>query len=364
MEAVINSGLTIDETRAWLALLKCPRFGVVSFQKLNQSLQNPLQVFSLSVDELHEIGLSNPQIKYFLAPDWQQVDTQLAIMESERIYLIPYTNDYYPQLLQQTARPAIAFFVQGDINLLNQSQIAFVGSRNPSTYGLQVTKYLIEGLVSSQTVITSGMAIGIDGAAHQAALESGIPTIAVMGAGHQHIYPKRHQYLASQIKEQGLLLTEFFPDVPPVQHNFPRRNRIIAGMATGVVMVEASIKSGSLITTQYAVDEGREVFTVPGNIFNPLSQGAHHLIQQGAKLVTCAADIVEEYGLQNLQVDTKNHLAESRLLASVDYDITSVDRIAQRTGIPIQQVLTELLDLEIQGRVIAAPGGYIKVANP
>ena len=212
--------------------------------------------------------------------------------------------------------------------------------------------------------ITSGLAIGIDGLAHKAALKNGCPTIAVLGSGFQHIYPKRHLRLADEIAESGLLVTEFSPEVPPIQHNFPRRNRIIAGLTNGTVVVEAAIKSGSLITAQFALEEGRDVFAVPGNIFNPLSAGTHHLIQQGAKLITNAADIVEDYLiLPATQPVTKNHLAGSQLLASVDHDTTPVDVIVQRSNLPVDQVLTELLDLEVQGAVAAVPGGYVKVAT-
>mgnify|MGYP000400660977 CR=1 FL=1 len=353
-----------EKLKLWLALLKCPQFGVVSFLRLKALLPEPTDVFALPATELIHYGLTEPQIAYFRRPDWQYIERLMAWMHSHRVLLVPYGSPHYPELLASTARPPVALFVKGQLNLLQRPQIAFVGSRNPSHYGKQVTQYLIQQLASTQVCITSGLAIGIDGLAHKAALQSDCPTIAVLGSGFQHLYPKRHVRLADEIAENGLLITEFLPDVPPIQHNFPRRNRIIAGLTNGTVVVEAAIKSGSLITAQFSLEEGRDVFAVPGNIFNPLSAGTHHLIQQGAKLISSAADIVEDYlSMPVSQSVTKNHLAGSKLLASVDHDTTPVDVIVQRSNLPVDQVLTELLDLEVQGAVAAVPGGYIKVAT-
>jgi len=348
----------------WLALIKCPRFGFVPLLKLQQTLPDPTQIFSLKKSEWHYFGLQAEQIKNLANTDWTYIDALSEYLFENDISFIPYAHSYYPELLLNSARPPIGLFVKGNLELLHSAQIAFVGSRSPSHYGKQVTQQLIQELATCKVTITSGLAIGIDGAAHQSALKHQCPTIAVMGSGFKHIYPKRHQQLACEIAQDGLLISEFLPDVPPVQNNFPRRNRIIAGLCNGVVVVEAAVKSGSLITAQYALEEGRDVFAVPGNIFNPISAGCHHLIQQGAKLITSAADIVEDYLILPVkQQVTKNHLAGSQLLASVDHDTTPVDVIVQRSNLPVDQVLMELLDLEVQGAITAVPGGYVKVAT-
>lgn len=366
MEAKIESDaplLSFDEIVKWLALLKCPRLGYVSFSKITEHLAEPLDVFSLNGKELSRFGLFEPQVNYLQNPNWQYAQQMADWLLSNQIQLLPLIHTDFPELLKQTARPPLALFVKGNYNLLSSIQVAFVGTRKPTPYGEQATQALIEQLPQSVT-ITSGLAIGIDGVAHKSALAFGKNTIAVMGTGFQLIYPKRHQFLAEQIAQQGCLVSEFLPDVPAVQHNFPRRNRIIAGLSQGTLVVEAAIKSGSLITAQYALEEGREVFAIPGNIFSDVSQGGHQLIQQGAKLVTTAADIVEEWqGFSPITAtEEKKHLAGQKLLASVDHDTTPVDVIVQRSNLPVEQVLMELLELEVQGAVIAVPGGYIKVA--
>lgn len=358
-----TSGLTTEQTRLWLALLKCPRFGWVSFQKLQQQVSDPTAVFNLSARDIDALPLFPKQKTYLKQPDWDYAERYANWLEQQQIQLIPYEHPLYPELLLPSARPPIALFVQGQLESLLQSQLAVVGTRSPTPYGQQVTESLIAELSGQSLTITSGMAIGIDGVAHKAALSAGLATVAVMATGFAHLYPKRHRALAEQICQQGALVTEFLPDVPPVQHNFPRRNRIIAGMAFGTLVVEAAVKSGSLITAQYALEEGRDVFAVPGNIFNPVSAGGHQLIQQGAKLVANAADIMEEqdlFKIPRLNI-ARNDLAENKLLASVDHDTTPVDVIVQRSNLPLDQVLMELLELEVQGNIVAVPGGYMRV---
>ena len=355
-----------SELRPWLALSLCPKLGIVMLRKLEALLPNILNVFQLPITEFPNYKLTPNQVNSILNPDWQFIDKLIEWFETHQVNVLPFTHVLYPQLLLNTARPPVLLFVKGNIDLLSQAQIAFVGSRNPTAYGSQVTKSFVKDLVDVNVVITSGLAIGIDGIAHKAALSSGGHTIAVLGSGLNNVYPKRHILLAEQIVEQdGLLVTEFLPDVPPVQFNFPKRNRIIAGLSNGTVVVEAAIKSGSLITAQFAVEEGRDVFAVPGSIYNSLSDGCHHLIKQGAKIITCSSDIIEEYMElpQAAKFSNKKDLAEDKLLASVGHDTTSIDVIVQQSNLPVEQVLTRLLSLEVEGLVIAVPGGYLKVCT-
>ena len=387
-----------DEALKWLTLLQCPQLGIATLSKLSTYLPSLLDVYDLkSLGVLDQKDKSRAgstlalesentaQIKRPLLSEKQQsflanyrsvAAGQLEYLRENNIHLISIESDEYPTHLKQTSRPPIMLFGKGNIELLQSPQIAFVGSRTPTAYGSQVTRHLVEELVHNGFSITSGLALGIDAISHQAtvnAVTAGLAgashntgTIAVMGSGHQHLYPKRHARLAQQIEESnGLILSEFLPNEKPQQYNFPRRNRVIAGLSLGTVVVEAATRSGSLITAQHAIEEGRDVFAVPGNIFNAVSAGCHELIQQGAKLITCAADILEDYSevIKNPPQVVKKVLAESNLLANVDYDTTPVDVISQRSNLPMEKVLIELLDLEIQGLVAAVPGGYCRVAT-
>lgn len=355
-----------EELVKWLALLKCPRLGIKQFNFLTGVLPHPLMIFTMKSADLAHYKITAQQQSFISQINWEAFKSELDWLLQSDICLIPITSSRYPKLLKHTARPPLVLFVKGDISVLEQVQIGLVGSRSPSPYGEKATRYFASELAKTGVVVTSGMAIGVDGIAHKSCLLAGGKTIAVMGSGFKHIYPKRHYELFDQITQQGAVISEFLPDVPPIQYNFPRRNRIIAGLCNGTLVVEAAIKSGSLITAKYALEEGRDVFSIPGNIFNPLSEGGHHLLQQGAKLVTKVDDIVEEYvditysPQSTSPITQKNNLAASQLLASVDHDTTPVDVIVQRSKLPVEQVLTELLDLEVQGLVAAVLGGYIR----
>jgi DNA processing protein len=263
-------------------------------------------------------------------------------------------------------------FATGNKAHLQKPQIAIVGSRRASLQGKRIANDIAFGLSSNGVVVTSGLAMGIDSAAHQGALSGSTGTIAVMGTGPEKIYPAKNSKLYEAINNDGgVSVTEFFPGQGPKPWHFPRRNRIIAALSLGTLVVEAKIKSGTLITANLAADMGREVFAVPGNIFHEYSEGCHWLIQQGAKLVTNINDILDEVGVQpeqlGLNVDeqneksTANSLATDKLLASVDYDITAIDVIAQRNALSVSQAMASLLEYELRGLVAAVPGGYVKL---
>ncbi len=368
-----------ESVNSWLTILQCPQLGIATLHRLKPALDSITDLTVLPTSRLKELGLKAAQIQHFkkhsqhprqqqhqqYANQQNQNEVIADYLSNNNITLISIEDRRYPALLKETVRPPIVLFAQGDLSLLNAPQMAFVGSRVPTQYGIDATKVIVRDMVSAGYVITSGLALGIDCAAHEQALTSGGKTIAVMGGGHANIYPKRHLNLARQIVENGVLLSEFLPFQIPQQFNFPRRNRVIAGLCKGTIVVEGAQKSGSLITAKYALESNRDVYAVPGSIFNPIAQGTHQLIQQGAKLVTSGADILIEYGqvIEKSKGIVKNHLAGSKMLASVDHDTTSVDVISQRSNLPVEQVLMELLDLEIQGQVIAVPGGYSRVVT-
>jgi DNA processing protein len=347
----------------WLTLLQCPNLGIASLTKLHKKFPSLISIFDAPVSLLKKYNLTNEQIQYLAKPHKHQ--KVVDYLSKNNIKLISIDDPQYPFHLYQTCRPPIALFAQGDLSLLKYDQIAVVGTRTPSEYGIQITEKLVADLVSQGYVITSGLALGIDTVAHKAALNHGGSTIAVLGTGHAHIYPKRNQELAKKVAADGLLLSEFLPFTTPKQFQFPQRNRVIAGLSKGTLVTEAATRSGSLITAQFALDENRDVFATPGNLYCDMAKGTNKLIQQGAKLVMTAADIVEEYQdlIQTSQINVKNDLADNKLLVSVDLNTTPVDVISKRTNLPVDRLLSELLELEMQGFVAAVPGGYIRVLN-
>lgn len=264
----------------------------------------------------------------------------------------------------------IALFAEGDLDALRLPQIAIVGSRNPTPTGTQVAERFARALAGAGVCITSGLATGIDAAAHSGALKADGMTIAVCGRGLADVYPARNRELAARIAASGLLLSEYTPDTAPARSHFPARNRIIAALTLGTLVVEAAPGSGSLITAKQAANFSREVFAIPGSIDNPLSKGCHQLIREGAHLTESAADIVEILGSDMVKrpvtVATKNRdlrsletdiPAHQQLLSALDDTPTTVDTLASRTGMSTAEISSTLLILELQGTVAIAPGG-------
>ena len=266
--------------------------------------------------------------------------------------------------------------MKGDATLLTSQQLAIVGSRNPTPSGTNNARKFAQELVEYGFTITSGLAIGIDAASHLGALSKGGKTIAVLGTGLAHIYPKSHLKLAQQVAEQGALVSEYPLKTSAKPENFPRRNRIICGLSLGVLVVEATLHSGSLITARFAAEQSREVFAIPGSIHNPLSRGCHHLIRQGAKLVDSTSDILEEMNpviletliketqadevkSQSLSKDTKTiGAAEKALLDNIGFELTTIDQLVDRTQKSIPVIAEILFSLELAALIYRVPGGY------
>jgi DNA processing protein len=315
-----------------------------------------------------------PRLRAYLAnPDWAGVERDLAWTEQPHNHAITLADAAYPALLREIAGPPLLLFVRGNPAVLSLPQLAIVGSRNPTEGGRRTTRELAAHLASAGIVITSGMALGVDAAAHEGTLEAGGLTIAVTGTGLDRVYPARHRELAHRIAETGALVSELPPGTPPTPTNFPRRNRIVSGLALGTLVTEASLKSGSLITARLAIEQGREVFAIPGSIHSPLARGCHALIRQGAKLVETAQDIVDELPalLGHLaggggeeragapRPDESAALPEDhrRLLDLMGFDPVSPDELASRSGWSIAEVSSTLLLLELQGWVSSQSGG-------
>ncbi|QMV50200.1 DNA-protecting protein DprA [Ewingella americana] len=338
---------------------------------------------------LSSYGLSEEQIQSFFNIESQRIFTALDWLEAESHHLITLQDAHYPLMLKHISSAPPVLFVKGQLPVLATPQLAMVGSRHYSDYGEQWAQYFAAGLVSSGFTITSGLALGIDGISHRAALEAGGKTIAVLGSGLMKIHPRSHLGLADRILESGgALVSELWPDTPAMPANFPRRNRIISGMSAGVLVVEASLRSGSLITARYALEQDRDVFALPGPLENATSVGTHWLIKQGAYLVTEPNDIAEQIGSGLTWLPTAIHASSSQtahsgaqsstkeiiyaqdnevelpfadVLANVEYEVTPVDVVAERAGQPVPDVVGKLLELELAGWIAAVPGGYVRI---
>jgi DNA processing protein len=311
-----------------------------------------------------------------IQPNWSQVERDLNWLErTPNAHILTLADADYPAILKKTAYPPPILFVVGDVACLNEPQIAMVGSRTPTTVGIKNAYHFAQCFAKLGFTITSGLAVGIDGMSHRGALSiaSG-KTIAVLGHGMDMIYPLQHTDLAEQIVSNGCLVTEFGFGTPTHASFFPRRNRIISGMSLGVLVVEAAINSGSLITARYAAEQGRDVFTIPGSIHSPKAKGCHELIKQGAKLVESAEEVLEElasllkYVIRDktgsdratkLGVVNLTQL-QQQVLDSIDEVTTCLDIIVGRSNVAVSVVGAILLELELQGLVHSVPGGYTR----
>ncbi|MCU7917629.1 MAG: DNA-processing protein DprA [Candidatus Thiodiazotropha sp. (ex Epidulcina cf. delphinae)] len=365
------SPLHASDAEAWLLVSQASGIGNRYFQRLLAHFGTPQAILRASQGELQELGIPQPAIDNLLAQNLREIQPSLAWLAQPGHRLLTLAEADYPLLLKQTDAPPPVLYLMGDAQLLSQPQLAIVGSRNPTATGIDNAREFARCLAGAGICITSGLALGIDSAAHRGALESGT-TIAVMGTGPDRIYPASHRELAHEITESSLLVTEFPPGVQARPENFPRRNRIISGLSLGALVVEATLQSGSLITARLASEQGREVFAIPGSIHNPQARGCHALIRQGAKLVESAQDIIEELGAllgalehptsapdeisaqQNLETDPDYVL----LRQALGYDMVSVDELITRTGLTAEAVSSMLLLLELEGHVSSAPGGY------
>lgn len=357
-----------------LILSLVPGLGVSKADKLCKHFNLTLeQLISLSAADLKHCGLNPRQIAAINQPNNQQLDCANEwLAKSPQHFIVDLNHPAYPSRLKEISSPPFALFGKGDVDMLASDQIAVVGSRKPTYNGKHIAHSLSADLGALGLTVTSGLALGIDACAHQGAISKRGITIAVLGSGLERVYPRRNYALSQQIIEQkGVIISEFFPDTPPNAQHFPRRNRIVSGISLGVVIVEAAIKSGSLITARLALEQNREVFAVPGSVLNPNAKGCHFLIKQGAKLVESVEDICEEFQNVNSfkgqtpampeQKSPAQSLASKELLDSVDYDMTALDVILRRSGLPIEEVLAQLLDFELRGLVASVSGGYVKL---
>ena len=320
------------------------------------------------------LGLNAKQAERFFSFSSAELDVAHRWLSMPDTTLLLADSPLYPETLRAIRDYPAVLCVRGNVQLLRSPQLAVVGSRHHSHYGERWGRYFCEALAQQGITITSGLALGIDGVAHRGALQVGGKTIAVLGSGLNHIYPHRHRQLAEDIVASGGALVSEFPlAATPLPYNFPRRNRIISGLSYGVLVIEAALRSGSLVTARSALDQGREVFAIPGPLGHPGMEGPHWLIKQGAVTVTEPEDILAQFPALNRQLPTTmemtNYCADKEsvalpfpeLLANVGDEATPVDVVAERAGQPVPVTVAQLLELELAGWIAAVPGGYVRL---
>jgi DNA processing protein len=351
------------EQEAWLALSLVPEVGGQTLRKLLFAFGTPDAVLGKSRRELERVISARQATRLSAEPPQEAIDAAIAWLSRDAHHLVTLADSDYPRLLLEIADPPPVLYLAGHRHLLAAVALAVVGSRTPTAQGLDNAEAFSCALSNAGITIVSGLAEGIDAAAHRGALAGRSSSIAVVGTGPDRIYPARNRDLASAILEKGALISEFALGTRALPGNFPRRNRIISGLAQGCLVVEAALKSGSLITARCALEQGRDVFAVPGSIHSPLTKGCHALIKQGAKLVESAADILEELGVAPAMSPPKAvaHADEcpeaARILPHVGFDPVGVDVLCSRSGLTAETVTAGLLVLELAGRVAVLPGG-------
>ncbi|HRD69035.1 MAG TPA: DNA-processing protein DprA [Legionella sp.] len=356
----------MDNMRYFLALNRMSQVGPRTVAKLLQKWPDLSNLFKLSTNEMLKAKLPLSLSQTISGFDLKTVDADLKWSEtSDNNHLITWDSPLYPALLKEINDPPVVLYAKGQLSALNQPQLAIVGSRNPSVIGSENAYHFSKELARNGITIISGLALGIDAEAHKGCLAADGQTIAVLGTGIDCIYPRRHIQLAGHITQNGLLISEFPLKSPPIAGHFPRRNRIISGLSLCTLVIEAAIKSGSLITARMALDQNRDVLAIPGSIHNPLARGCHYLLQQGAKLVTSVNDVLDELIMDRQQQTIDKPIfslasGNENLVKFIGFETTSIDQIILRSGLSVEQVTGELAELELQGAVISVSGGYIR----
>ncbi len=343
---------------SWLRLALIPGIGDGAMRRLLEACDTPAAVLAANRAQLAAC-LSAKQIDALQAgPEARLLQQTTDWLSRAGHHLITIRDEDYPPLLLETADPPALLYGMGRRELLLQSCLAVVGSRNATPQGEANAEAFGQALSGAGITIVSGLALGIDAAAHRGGLKGPGSTIAVVGTGLDRVYPARNKALAHEIAEKGLMLSEFHLGSPSAAGHFPKRNRIISGLSRGVLVVEAALNSGSLITARQALEQGREVMAIPGSIHSPLSKGCHALIKQGAKLVESAQDILEELAWPVLPVPlTDTRVDEGPVLTLLGHDPVSIDMLAERSGLTVDALSAKLLTLELEGRVAQLPGG-------
>ncbi len=350
-----------SEPDAWLALDLIPGLGGVPLRALLAAFESPRHVLDQPVRALSKVV--PPELARAIAagPDAARLAAGLRWLESAENHLVTLADADYPATLLQIADPPPLLYVKGRRELPGRPALAVVGSRNATPQGLANAEAFSKALSDAGLAIVSGMALGVDTAAHRGGLAGAASSIAVVGTGLDLVYPPRNKALALELAGHGALVSEFPLGMPALPANFPRRNRIISGLARGCLVVEAALASGSLITARLAAEQGREVFAIPGSIHSPFSKGCHRLIKQGAKLVESAQDVIEELGFTGSPPSSvaspKAERSADALLDQLGFDPVGFDTLLERTGLATETLVARLVEWELAGVVASLPGG-------
>jgi DNA processing protein len=358
-----------QQSRAWLILAHA-FLRVSELQLLISRFGNVENIVAQKQRDLKGAGLSDDKVSVITSPDEKGIARALAWLDHDSHQIVAFGQDSYPELLTQIPGPPLLLYVNGDIGTLHLPSLAIIGSRNPTHGGLRNSVEFARHLAQQGFSIVSGLAEGIDTAAHRGALDVGGKTVAFLGHGIDRVYPAANRDLAHAISKSGALVTEYPLGTRPLRWHFPERNRLISGLCLGTLVVEAARRSGSLITARLAAEQGREVFALPGSIHNPLARGCHKLIQQGAKLVEAASDITNELAPlagHMMQTTIESTLPEvpavnadsdyEELRAFLSHDPITIDELESQSGLTIDQLSSMLLILELRGEVESLSGG-------
>ncbi len=375
MNTVMDGASEHSQTYAWLALLHAAAAAEHDLSQLLRDFGTAQAVLNAArTGAIDRYQLPGPVLEALRKPDAKEIERALRCLERPDYHLVPLDSPHYPAILKQIAAPPPCLFVRGDPEVLVSCQVALVGSRKPTMDGRRDARYFAGELARQGITVTSGLARGIDTEAHRGALGQQGRTVAVLGNGLNCIYPKSNAELADRISESGALVSEFPLSWRPLPYNFPRRNRVISGLSEAVLVVEAARRSGSLSTARHALEQNREVFAVPGSIRNPMKQGCHGLLREGAGLAERVEDIAGVIGrFRNLEEISRagasaragkiNTLDEREkvLLDNIGYEPTGLDEIVDMTGLGIEDIMGKLLNLELEGLITAvAPGLYMR----
>lgn len=350
----------IQDMESWLALGLINGLGDESIRRLLVAFGGPAEILSANTASLERVVRKKVADSIVQGADKKRIATTLKWLEDPANSIITLADPDYPSLLLNIPDPPPLLYLKGKRALLSSSMLAIVGSRNATPQGLSNAEAFAEAASNAGLCVISGLALGVDTAAHRGGLRGAAASIAVLGTGLDIVYPARNRDLAHELAEKGALISEFPLGTPAVGSNFPRRNRIISGMSRGCLVVEAALQSGSLITARQALEQGREVFSIPGSIHSPLSKGCHALIKQGAKLVESAEDILDELGYQFMRrtSDAEEPVREEpSLLKHLGHDIANIDTLCFRSGLTAETVSAMLLAFELDGVVASLPGG-------
>ena len=368
-----SSENALNDLKLWLTLNQTPGLGNAAICQLLAKFGSPEAIFSASISQLREIVDDEIARKISHGVNIEAITPTLDWLQKDNAHVVTLADSTYPQKLLEISNPPVVLYAIGNLHWLNHPSIAMVGSRSATPQGEKNAEEFAMSLCNHGLCVVSGMALGIDGAAHRGALKSNGATIAVVGTGLDIVYPARHRDLAHKIAERGLIISEFPLGTPSKAQNFPRRNRLISGLSLGCLVVEANIDSGSLITARLSIEQGREVFAIPGSIHSPVSKGCHQLIKQGAKLVENTQDILEE--LKNLlpknttqahspsglldKLNSKDtiHSVPNTVLACMGFDAINFETLLSLSGLTTEALSSMLMVLELENKVAVLTGG-------